>query len=102
MEIKRGIAVSPGVAIGPAMVLDAEGFRIPKRFVTESAVVSEVRRLEHALDKARDEALGNEALIAGKLGQQYGAIFGAHAQMIADPKLRREIIRLIEDQNYTP
>ena len=59
MEIKRGIAVSPGVAIGPAMVLDAEGFRIPKRFVKESAVVSEVRRLEHAFAKARDEALAN-------------------------------------------
>lgn len=102
MEIKRGIAVSPGVAIGPAMVLDAEGFRIPKRFVKESAVVSEVRRLEHALEKARDEALGNESLIADKLGHEYGAIFGAHAQMISDPKLRREIIGLIEEKNFTP
>src|SRR5262245_57253069 len=102
MEIKRGIAVSPGVAIGPAMVLDAEGFRIPKRFVHESAVVSEVRRLEHALAKAHDEAIGNESLIAEKLGHEYGAIFGAHAQMIADPKLRREIIQLIEEKNFTP
>jgi phosphotransferase system enzyme I (PtsI) len=102
MEIKRGIAVSPGVAIGPAMVLDAEGFRIPKRFVHESAVVSEVRRLEQALAKARDETLANESLIAEKLGHEYGAIFGAHAQMIADPKLRREIIQLIEEKNFTP
>jgi phosphotransferase system enzyme I (PtsI) len=102
MEIKRGIAVSPGVAIGAAMVLDAEGFRIPKRFVQESAVVSELRRLEQALAKARDEALGNESLIADKLGREYGAIFGAHAQMIADTKLRREIIQLIEDKNFTP
>jgi phosphotransferase system enzyme I (PtsI) len=102
MEIKRGIAVSPGVAIGPAMVLDAEGFRIPKRFVQPSAVVSEVRRLEQALGKARDEALGNESLIADKLGHEYGAIFGAHAQMIADPKLRREIVQLIEEKNFTP
>ena len=30
MEIKRGIPVSPGVAIGPALVLDTEGFRIPR------------------------------------------------------------------------
>lgn len=102
MEIKRGIAVSPGVAIGPAMVLDAEGFRIPKRFVDESAVVSEVRRLEQSLAKARDEALGNELLIANKLGHEYGAIFGAHAQMIADAKLRREIVELIEQKSFTP
>ena len=102
MEIKRGIAVSAGVAIGPAMVLDAEGFRIPKRFVTESAVVSEVRRLEHALDNARDEAQVNQSAITAKLGQEYGAIFGAHAQMIADPKLRRELKNLIEEHNFTP
>ena len=31
MEIKRGIAVSPGVAIGPALVVDTEGCRIPRR-----------------------------------------------------------------------
>ncbi len=102
MEIKRGIAVSPGVAIGPAMVLDAEGFRIPKRFVKPSAVASEVQRLEHALDKARAEALANESFIAGKLGSEYGAIFSAHAQMIADTKLRREIISHIEERNFSP
>jgi phosphotransferase system enzyme I (PtsI) len=102
MEVKRGIAVSPGVAIGPAMVLDAEGFRIPKRFVQVDAVISEVRRLQHALDKARDEALANEKLLSDKLGGEYGAIFGAHAQMIADQKLRREIVALIEDRNFTP
>jgi len=102
MEIKRGIAVSPGVAIGQAIVLDAEGFRIPKRFVQESAVVSEVRRLEQSLTKARDEALENESLIAEKLGNEYGAIFGAHALMISDPKLRREIVGLIEEKNFTP
>ncbi len=84
------------------MVLDAEGFRIPKRFVHESAIVSEVRRLEHALTKARDESLGNESLIANKLGSEYGAIFGAHAQIISDPKLRREIVSLIEEKNFTP
>ena len=33
MEVKRGIAVSPGVAIGPALVLDTEGVRITHRTV---------------------------------------------------------------------
>ena len=37
MEIKRGIAVSPGVAIGPALVLDTEGFRIPQRTIAVEA-----------------------------------------------------------------
>ena len=34
----KGIAVSPGVAIGEALVMDNEGFRIPRRFVRRAAV----------------------------------------------------------------
>ena len=33
MQKLQGIAVSPGVAIGEALVMDTEGFRIPRRFV---------------------------------------------------------------------
>ena len=38
MEIKIGIPVSPGVAIAPALVLDSESFRIPKRFIRKDEV----------------------------------------------------------------
>ena len=41
----QGIAVSPGVTIGEALVLDSEGFRIPRRFVARSAVDTELERL---------------------------------------------------------
>jgi hypothetical protein len=34
MEIRKGIAVSPGVAIAPAIVLDSEQFRIARRIFT--------------------------------------------------------------------
>ena len=102
MEILRGIPVSPGVAFGPALVLDSEGFRIPKRFVTGDTVTDEIRRLEAALEAARKEMVGYERTVTEKLGEQVGAIFGAHAQIIDDPKLRREIIDLIGEKNYTP
>ena len=45
MLIKRGIAVSPGVAIGPALVLGSDSFRIPRRFVSIDAVDTELARL---------------------------------------------------------
>jgi phosphotransferase system enzyme I (PtsI) len=95
MEIKRGTAVSPGVAIGPALVLDTEGFRIPQRFVPASQVDAEVERLRLALAAAAVEARSSEAVIALRLGKQYGSIFGAHAILLADPALRREIETLI-------
>ena len=40
MQRLQGIAVSPGVAIGEALVMDSEGFRIPRRFVARDAVTT--------------------------------------------------------------
>ena len=46
MEIRRGIAVSPGVAIGPALVLDTEGVRIPHRTVPPDQIPAETWRMK--------------------------------------------------------
>ena len=53
MQKLQGIAVSPGVAIGEALVMDTEGFRIPRRFVARDAVVDEMERLDKAIAAAR-------------------------------------------------
>src|SRR5207247_496536 len=100
MEIKRGIAVSPGVAIGPALVLDTEWFRIPQRFIAGDGLAEEIRRLHQALADAAQEARDNQQAISDKLGKQYGAIFGAHALLIGDPTLGREIEGLIREHGY--
>jgi phosphotransferase system enzyme I (PtsI) len=100
MEIKRGIPVSPGVAFGPALVLDTEWFRIPQRFIERSQLQPEIDRLRQALAAAAQEARAKQTAINDKLGKQYGAIFGAHALLIEDPTLTREIEGLIRDHNH--
>src|SRR5262249_18402567 len=100
MEIKRGTAVSPGVAIGPALVLDTEWFRIPQRFVAPAERDAEAERLRRALDAAAQEARAGQEAVSSRLGAQYGAIFGAHALMLADPALGREIEALIRQKDY--
>ena len=102
MELNRGIAVAPGVAIGPALVLGSENFRIPQRFVRVDAVDSEVARFHAALLAAVDEISGHEALASSRLGQQYGAIFAAHRQLAQDPKLIKEIEDLIRQKCHSP
>ena len=100
MEIKRGIAVSPGVAIGPALVVDTEGYRIPQRFIDRGQRGDERSRLRAALAAAAKEAQARQDTINQKLGKQYGAIFAAHALLIEDPELIREYDALI-DKNHT-
>lgn len=75
MLVKRGIAVSPGVAIGPAMVFGTENFRIPRRVVSRDAVELELERFGTALAAVCHEIELNEKLASERLGAQYAAIF---------------------------
>jgi phosphoenolpyruvate-protein phosphotransferase (PTS system enzyme I) len=100
MEIKRGIPVSPGVAIGPALMLDTESFRIPQRHVPPDRAEAETARLRDALADAAAQARKTQQAITDRLGKQYGAIFGAHALLIADPTLIREAEVLIREQHH--
>jgi phosphotransferase system enzyme I (PtsI) len=102
MEVRRGIAVAPGVAIGPALVLGSEDFRIPQRFVRIDAVDVELARFRAALAAAVAEIEGHEQLAAARLGAQYGAIFAAHRHLVQDPKLVKDIEELIRQKCYSP
>lgn len=102
MQRIQGIAVSPGVAIGEALVMDQEGFRIPQRFVTRDAVEDELERLDLALRASAEEIAKNRDTVNLELGPQYGAIFEAHLQMLQDPRLRGEIEEFIRDRHYSP
>ncbi len=102
MQTLQGIAVSPGVAIGEALVVDNEGFRIPQRFVARDAVQSEIRRLTEAIAGADKEIADNRDTVNKQLGKHYGAIFGAHLKMLHDARLRREIEGMIRQKHYSP
>src|SRR5258708_1945218 len=100
MEILRGIAASPGVAIGKAFVLDTEWFRIRQRLVEPEQGPAEVQRVRQALADAARETRDSQHQVSARLGAQYGAIFGAHALLLTDPALVREIEDLILQSRY--
>ncbi len=102
MQQLQGIAVSPGVAIGEAMVMDNEGFRIPRRFVVRDAVEGEVERLDRAIAAASEEVHRNRDAVSRELGEQYGAIFEAHLRMLQDSGLHGELEEMIRQRKYTP
>jgi len=102
MHSRTGIPVAPGVAIGPAMLFGAESFRIPQRFVSVDAVEAELGRFESALNFVSSSLEENERVARERLGDQYGAIFGAHRMMLQDPKLRDEIETLIRSKCFSP
>lgn len=102
MQRLQGIAVAPGVAVGEAMVMDNEGFRIPRRFVARDAVEEELSRLDIAIEEAAAEIEQNRLRISQQLGDQYASIFSAHLQMLLDSHLRKELDGMIRERHYSP
>jgi len=102
MERLQGIAVSPGIAIGEVLVLDNEGFRIPRRFLPRDAVEEELSRLEGAFEAAIAEVEHSRQQVAAQLGDEYAAIFSAHIQMLRDKRLHEEIEEMIRKRHYSP
>jgi len=102
MKKLQGIAVSPGVAIGEALVVDTEGFRIPRRFVARDTVEYELERLGQAIEAASAEIASNRDAVSGELGDKYGAIFEAHLQILRGSQLREELEEMIRERHYSP
>jgi phosphotransferase system enzyme I (PtsI) len=101
MITKKGINASPGVAIGPALVLDTEEYRIPHRTIDPALCALELRNLDAALAAARQEVAELRAAAAAKLGDKTAVIFAFHEQFIADPKLRESVAEQIERRHFT-
>lgn len=101
MIIKTGIPASPGVAIGPALVLDTEEYLIPRRTLHPGEVASQIRTLDAALASSREEVAQLRAATARKMGARFADIFAFHESVLADPALRDSVVELIEKNGYT-
>ncbi|MHC5033644.1 MAG: phosphoenolpyruvate--protein phosphotransferase [Planctomycetota bacterium] len=101
MDIKRGIPVSPGIAIGEVFLLEAEGVRIHEHFISEGQVESEIARLNKAMGQALEELEALAGKVSAKAGATIAEIFSAHAGFLRDEYFRQEFIDRIRDKKYT-
>ena len=101
VEIRKGIAVAPGVVIKEAFVLESEGYRIPRHLITEDDIPKELVRLGEAITSARKEIEELETDTSKKLGSQVGTIFATHKLMLQDENLKQEFIENIKKNNFS-
>ncbi len=102
MEIRKGIAVSPGVIIQPAFMFESEGYRIPRHIIRKEEVEGEIYRLEKAIEDSKKEIHDLEKNVSENLGSEIGSIFGTHRMVLQDIRLKNEIIEKIKKTNFTP
>ncbi|MCX5736704.1 MAG: phosphoenolpyruvate--protein phosphotransferase [candidate division NC10 bacterium] len=97
-QVFRGIGVSPGIAIGRALVIETRRPRAERESLDPARVPIEVARLRRALEEARSQILEVQGRIAQEVGVQYGRIFDAHLLILEDRILAEETIAYIQTQ----
>lgn len=99
MQIKKGIAVSPGIAICTALVIDSRDYRIPRRSILPSGTEAEVQRVSRAFAQAIDDLtkLGERSVEGGQIQD----IFAVHLRFLRDKSFKKRITDFIEQELVT-
>ncbi len=98
MEIKKGIAVSPGVVIAEAVVLDAEDYRIPRKTVEAGEIDGEMERLAEAFETSIRELGSLRDATAHQLGKDIASIFDFHHGVLTQESIREQIRGMVRDR----
>ena len=100
MDIKKGIAVSPGISIAKSLIIDSEDYRIPRRPIEPSQRLTETQRVKNAFTAAIAE-LTRLAAAHGKSAGKIKDIFAVHLRFLKDRTLRRKITDLVRSDLVT-
>ena len=101
MEIKKGVAVSPGIAISKVLVLDAEEYLIPRRSIEISQRMIEIQRVRNAFKAAIDELAEVEKKGGDIEEKSIKDIFAVHIRFLRDKALQKKITDLINKELVT-
>ncbi len=95
-DVFKGIAVSPGIAVGRAFVLMSEKFSVPKRPVAQGEIAEELARFERALAATTEEIMELRKSVAEHLDEEHAHILDAHLLVLEDVLLIRETMERVE------
>jgi len=95
MEIKKGIAVSPGISIAKSLIIDSEDYRIPRRAIEPSQRMAETQRVRNAFKEATDELTKLEMSQETAEQRTIKDIFAVHLRYLRDRSLRKKVTDLI-------
>jgi len=99
--ILKGIPAAPGIVMGKAYTIYDEEVVVPKKKVSEKAIVNEISRFKEALTKTKIEIQNIHQKIAKEMGIEKARIFAAHLMVLEDEVLISEVIAKLKRDKYT-
>ena len=94
----KGIAASPGIAIGRALILEKDVGSVYRVPIKESETEKEVERFRQAVDRTREELQQLRLKVSRSIGDEYASIFDAHMMILGDPSFCDQVVQKIEQE----
>lgn len=94
--MRKGIAISPGIAIGAAYCIEAIYVNPDQAKLNEAEVPGELARLDAAIEAVSADLRKLQARVDFQLGKEAAAVFAVHESILRDPALAgrmREAVR---------
>ena len=99
--MRRGIAVSPGVAIGKAYVIHEIFVNPDTKRLEDSEITAELAAYETARDKATADLRALERKVETQVGHEEASIFTVHQSILRDGAFTNKIRGWIVDERMT-
>lgn len=97
MELK-GIAASPGIAIGKAFLYIKENILIDESTISEEEIPGEIDQFKAALKLTAEQLEEVMQTALAELGGDNAKIFEAHLEILEDPSFAEAVCKLINQQ----
>jgi phosphoenolpyruvate-protein phosphotransferase (PTS system enzyme I) len=92
----KGVGVSPGIAIGRAVIVEKRVSAVYRVPIREEEVASEITRFLESLEKTQDELHDLKLKVSRSMGDEYASIFEAHAMIVGDASFSDKVTQKIE------
>ena len=99
-QVLEGLGVAPGVAIGPAHLLEAGAIPVAVRTLAEGEVAAELERFSAAVAKGQKQLRKlktKAASLPGAAAEEIGYLLEAYLQMLSGSRLLRGVERRIRE-----
>ncbi|HWA42599.1 MAG TPA: phosphoenolpyruvate--protein phosphotransferase [Hypericibacter adhaerens] len=96
----EGLGVSPGIAVGPAHVVEGGSVHVPEYRIEPDQIEAERARFSAAVAKAQKQLVklkGKSANLPGTAAEEIGFLLDAHLQMLTGSRVVRGVEKLIEE-----
>ncbi len=99
--MRRGIAVSPGIAIGSAYVIHEIFVNADTKRLADTEITAELASYETARDKTAADLRALQRKVDAQVGSDEAAIFAVHQAILRDAAFTNKIRNWIVDERMT-